>query len=210
MAPAPSHGSPPIRTNSLGLGSLFFTEKKKPVLKDGSRILRNLWGFAEGFCGRACIIESLLKNACTEPHCQRFCRPFGAKPAFQTLQILLLSLKSELGKWSRTQTGSDGFYFFSPVGLPLAPPKTHDFKGFDRIFTGLYPNFNRIPNRRQELNTFFFLNLFGPPPPDIRAKNPGNPAKTFGFPGFRGTYRTFCPPTPSRGRPHIRCALFLA
>ena len=44
---------------------------------------------------------------------------------------------SALGKWGRTQMGSDGlnrivtgFYFFSPVGVRLAPLKTHDFKGF--------------------------------------------------------------------------------
>ena len=38
----------------------------------------------------------------------------------------------------------------------------------------------------------FFLKLFGRPR-DIPAKFPGYPAKKFGFPGFRRTYRAFWP-----------------
>ena len=40
---------------------------------------------------------------------------------------------SAMGKWGRTQMGSDrfnqiltGFYFFDPVGVRLAPLKSHD------------------------------------------------------------------------------------
>ena len=58
---------------------------------------------------------------------------------------------SALGKWGRTQMGSDGFdriltgfCFFSPVGVHLVPLKRHDFKGFWPDFTGLYPELNRI------------------------------------------------------------------
>ena len=47
---------------------------------------------------------------------------------------------SALGKWGRTQMGSDGFNRiltgFSRVGVRLVPRETHDFKGFDRISTG--------------------------------------------------------------------------
>ena len=55
---------------------------------------------------------------------------------------------SALGKWGRTQMGSDGFnriltgfYFFDPVEVHLVPLKAHDLKGFlpdfNRILTGL-------------------------------------------------------------------------
>ena len=55
---------------------------------------------------------------------------------------------SALGKWGRTQMGSDGFnriltglYFFDTAGVRLVPLKTRDFKGFppdfSRILTGL-------------------------------------------------------------------------
>ena len=54
-----------------------------------------------------------------------------------------ICLKSALGKWGRTQMGSDRFnrillfFFFSTVGVGLVPLKTHGFKGFR-------PDFNRI------------------------------------------------------------------
>ena len=51
---------------------------------------------------------------------------------------------SALGKWGRTQMGSDGFnriftgfYLLDPAGVRPVPSETHDFKGFDRILTGL-------------------------------------------------------------------------
>ena len=49
----------------------------------------------------------------------------------------------------------------------------------------------------------FLLKLFGHLR-DIPAKILGSPAQRFGFPAFRGTYRTFFAPTPSHGRhpPH--------
>ena len=56
--------------------------------------------------------------------------------------------KSALGKWGRTQMGSDGFdriltgfLLFGPVRVRLAPLKTHDIEGFlpdfNLILTGL-------------------------------------------------------------------------
>ena len=57
---------------------------------------------------------------------------------FAIANILLLAL----GKWGRTQMGSDGLNqilagcYFSAVGAPL---KTHDFNGMgDRILTGFH------------------------------------------------------------------------
>ena len=46
----------------------------------------------------------------------------------------------------------------------------------------------------------FFSQTFRAPP-GYPGKIPGYPAQKVWFPGFRGTYRTFWPPTPSRGRP---------
>ena len=51
-----------------------------------------------------------------------------------------------------------------------------------------------------------FSPTFHAPPRDITTKIPGYPAKKFGFPGFRRTYRTFWPRTlhvehPSRRYP---------
>ena len=94
----------------------------------------------------------MLKSPYTEP--QTFCRALGAKPSVSAPSggapnpyILNQDISkwqfSALGKWGRTQMGSDGFnriltgfYFFSPAGVRLVPLKTRDFKGFHRILTG--------------------------------------------------------------------------
>ena len=58
-----------------------------------------------------------------------------------------------------------------------------------------------LNHRGQKLNTNFFLKLFEHPR-DIPAKIPGDPAKMFGFPGFRRTCRTFWPPHLHVEDPH--------
>ena len=56
---------------------------------------------------------------------------------------------------------------------------------------------DRAKNRTQT----FVSQTFGAPP-GYPGKNPGCPAKKFGFPGFRGTYRTFSPPPLHVEEPH--------
>ena len=54
----------------------------------------------------------------------------------------------------------------------------------------------------RNLNTsFVFSNFFGHPR-DIPAKISGYPAREFGLPGFRRTYRTFWPPPVHAEDPH--------
>ena len=59
---------------------------------------------------------------------------------------------SVLGKWGRTQMGSDGFNriltgfcLLGAARVRPVPSETHDFKGFrpdiNRILTGLWPDF---------------------------------------------------------------------
>ena len=66
--------------------------------------------------------------------------PIRANHATKDVMYVILSA---LGKWGRTQMGSDGlnriltgFYFFDPAGVRLVPLKTRDFKGSHQILTG--------------------------------------------------------------------------
>ena len=54
----------------------------------------------------------------------------------------------------------------------------------------------RLFIRERELNTNYLFSNFSGAPQHIPAKSPGYPTKKVWFPWFRGTYRTFWPPTP--------------
>ena len=51
-----------------------------------------------------------------------------------------------------------------------------------------------------EIKQMYFSAFFRAPP-GYPSQSPGASLQRVCFPGFRGTYRTFWPPTPSRGRP---------
>ena len=66
------------------------------------------------------------------------------------------------------------------------------------LFNRAWAQTIREPKLNRDL---FFLKLFGRPQ-DIPPKIPGYPAKKFGFPGLRRTYRTFWPPPVHVEDPH--------